>query len=279
MTLLADWVKACNDLALYEADLFCGARKIIRNHRIRFPTLDNSLELHHAGYSGYKMSLLTKHYLHVESQQVAVRLWQKRRDGGKYGSVGFTTFNHFIKGDVNGVTPRGSAFGPCILACTITFLPKDRFTVDVFYRTTELMKKFPADLILIRDHLLTPFDFGGLIFDGLTCHFANITLAAMYWTTIVPHIDDPIRELQKIRKNDHYYWEWCVRWTSKYLVPEFDRGTDKFSQARRTKWDARNRIQKPKQRDLIKYLRQHHPDPEGARSRPQDLVYRQEREE
>ena len=54
--------------------------------------------------------------------------------------MGFTTYNHFIKGDVAGATPRGSAFGPCPQSVVMTHLNKKTYSVDVFYRSTELIK-------------------------------------------------------------------------------------------------------------------------------------------
>ena len=78
--------------------------------------------------------------------------------------------------------------------------------IDVFYRTTELLKKFPADLVFIRDVLLEGFNFDGMKFEGMNCHFANITVHPAYFSTIIPHLDDPITELEKIKKKDLYFY-------------------------------------------------------------------------
>jgi hypothetical protein len=42
------------------------------------------------------------------------------------------------------------------------------------YRSTEVFKKFPADIVLLRDLLLPPFDFSGMEIT-VTCYFANMT--------------------------------------------------------------------------------------------------------
>ena len=259
MTLLKEWVHTCNVAARSPATFFSGARKIIRPMTAEFPDLDESLQLHHAGYSKNKLSQLTRNYLHTESQAAAIMLWKKRREQDKYGSVSFTTFAHFVKGDVKGATPRGSIFGPCIQSVAITHLPKRHYAVDVFYRTTELMKKFPADLVFIRDMLLAPFNFTGLTFDGMTCHFANVTSHSMYWITLVPELSDPIKELERLRVADPFYHKWVTKWSARYVCPEFEHGIQKFAQSLRVQMDAQARITKPVMLELQTYLRKHHP--------------------
>jgi hypothetical protein len=270
MTLLTEWVRQCNVAAHHKADFFSGCRKIVRNYHMTFPTLDQSLQIEHAGYTKNKMSQLTKNYLHTESQKVATMLWDKRRDQAKYGSVTFTTFAHFVKGDVAGATPRGSVFGPCILAVSITLVNPKTYAVDVFYRTTELMKKFPADLVFIRDTLLAPFNFKGLAFDGMNCHFANVTSHPMYWVTLVPHMDDPIRELERLKQKDKFYWQWVVKWTARYMCKEFEHGIQKFAQSLRVQVDAQKRIDKQTSKTLQAYLRKNHPGFKSTRFNDDD---------
>jgi len=259
MTLLTEWVTACTDASRTPATFFSGARKIIRPHQVVFKSLDDSLQLSHAGYTKNKLTQLTKNYLHTESRDVAVTLWEKRKGQDKYGSVTFTTFAHFVKGDVKGATPRGSVFGPCILAVSITYLPKRQYSLDVFYRTTELMKKFPADLVFLRDVLLPPFKFDALTFAGATFHFANVTSHSMYWVTLVPELDDPIRELEQLRRRDPFFHSWVVKWTARYLCKEFEHGIQKFAQSLRVQMDAKARIDRATSKELQAYLRKHHP--------------------
>jgi len=272
MTLLNDWVNACIGAAEEPAEFFSGCRKIIRPYLIKFPSLDDSLQLEHAGYTKNKLAQLTRNYHHVESQKVAISLWEKRKGQKKYGSVTFTTFAHFVKGDVSGATPRGSVFGPCILAVSITLVDPKSYSVDVFYRTTELMKKFPADLVFIRDVLLKPFDFDGLAFKGMTCHFANVTSHPMYWVTLIPHFDDPVGELEVLRKADKFYWQWVVKWTARYLCSEFEHGIQKFAQSLRVQMDAKKRIDKATVKQLQAYLRKNHPGYKSTRFTDDDEV-------
>lgn len=241
------------------ATFYTGARKIIRPLRLTFTSLDASLTLGDAGYTKSKLTALTKHYLHLESQRTAVKLWNKRREQAKYGSVGFSTYNHLVKG--GGIdakrSKRASVFGPCIQSVVITWIDKQHYSVDVFYRTTELLKKFPADLVLIRDVLLAPFNFKGMKLSQLDCHFANVTIHSMYFATIIPHLKDPCVVLNAIKKEDKFWWQWVVKWTARYVCPEYHRGIAKFSQALRVQKDVKSRTKN--MRELQVYLRKHHP--------------------
>jgi hypothetical protein len=275
-----EWVEATLKLSKREADFYSGCRKILQNVRITFHDLwdaKDPLILEDAGYTRSKMAHLVRGYLHEESIEKAIMLWNLRRKKTAYGSVGFTTYNHFLKNDAVKKSKRASVMGPCIQAVTITQVKGNnskgtggKYFIDCFYRTTELLKKFPADLVFIRDVLLKDFDFSGMEFMGMTCHFANVTVHPQYFATLIPHLDDPIEELEKIKKRDRYFYDWIIKWTARYLCEEHYRGIAKFAQALRVKHDADTRITGKRRKKLIEYLRSNHPghkndytDPEG----------------
>jgi hypothetical protein len=138
----------------------------------------------------------------------------------KSGSVSFTTYNHLIKGSrvVDGEIPEdrgiGSVFGPCMQSVTITWLSPSLSAVDVFWRTTEWFRKFPADLILIRDHFLPPFTLQE--FD-ITCHFANITVNPLFFISLIPLLPDPVASLDLIKSKDPRFHRIVVRQLSRVL--------------------------------------------------------------
>ncbi len=261
MTLKSDWVEACLQLAKEPADFYAGGRKILTNRTLVFESLDDSLQIQDAGYTKSKLSHLTRNYLHEESKSVAIQLWDKRLGQAKYGSVGFTCYAHFVKGGSIDAkrSKRASVFGPCIQSVTLTWIAKDKVTVDVFYRTTEVLKKFPADLVFIRDVLLAGFTLDGMDI-RLVCHFANITVHPMYFVTITPLMDSPLAEMIAIKKADPYYHDWLVKWTARYICEEFERGILKFSQALRVRMDARKRLAEAGTFEKMQaYVRKHHP--------------------
>jgi len=254
---LDTWVSHCIKVTHARPSFYAGARKIIRPYDFSFPHLDKSITLAHAGFTTNKLKALTKHYLHTESQAAAVALWDKRRTQENYGSVSFTTFNHFVKGDVTGATPRGSIFGPCLQSIVITHINKRTYAVDVFYRSTELFKKFAPDIVLIRDVLLPPFDVTHMTCLSVSFHFANLTAHPMYWVTLVPHLDDPVAHISSIK--DQHFRNWVIKWTARYLCPEYKKGIEKFAQALRVQQDALQRIDKRDLQKLQSFLRKNHP--------------------
>lgn len=261
MTLKAEWIAHCLKLCREEAEFYSGCRKIIRGRILRFSGLDDSLQMGDAGYTKSKMSHLSRNYLHEESRAVAVDLWALRKKQAKYGSVGFTCYAHFVKGGSIDAkrSKRASVFGPCIQSVVITWLGKNKVAIDAFYRSTELLKKFPADLVFLRDVLLEPFDFEGMEIVEVNCHFANITIHPMYFVTIIPLIADPIEELRRLKKADEYFHNWLVKWTARYVLDEFSRGIQKFAQAMRVAMDAKARIRPAKLKTLQAYLLKNHP--------------------
>ena len=282
--MLESWIDNSLALSKQEADFYSGCRKIFRGRSLLFRYEEPFLELKDAGYTKYKMRLLTKLYKNEESIAACVQLWDRRKEQDKYGSVGFHCYNHLIKGQKNGYdsywnkindrmngvdltkskkiegkSSRSSVMGPCIQAVNITLLNKKKVGIDLFYRTTELFKKFPADLVMLQDEFLPNFNFDGLKIEEVRCHFANITCHPMYFVTLLPHIEDPIYELELIKKKDRHFYNWIIKWTARYIVEEYHRGIAKFAQAQRVKKDALSRIDKSTLKELQKYMKKNHP--------------------
>lgn len=258
--MIDNWLDFCMDLAQTPADFYAGGnRKIIRNRSVTFDTIADDLHMPDAGYTKSKQTMLRRLYLHEESLSMAVSLWDRRVKQDKYGSVGFTTYNHLLKTDPDRAAKRTSVMGPCIQSLTLTYMNDRTCQVDAFYRTTEVFKKFPADLVFIRDDLLSRFDFSNSPLTTITFHFANITCHPMYFITLVPLLADPIAEFELIRKHDFRFFEWVIKGTARYLIPKYHRGIEKFAQAMRVSSDANARIDDKMKKQLVAYLEQHHP--------------------
>jgi len=270
--LKEQFVKAAIELSFYPADFFSGNRKIINNHTVLFKgPLLNDFEIEDCGFTKSKMTMLKKGYVVQDSIDAAAMLWELRKKKAKYGSVAFHCYNHLLKNDPNKTSKRGSTMGPCIQAVVLSWIPGrkrqcDGWTdVTVFYRTTEFFKKFPADLILLRDILLPNFDFTDVPIRNIYFSFANITIHPMYFVTIIPHIHKPIKMLNQLREEDPHFWDWIVKWTSRYVCPEFEHGIQKFEQAKRVGLDAHRRIDEKTLTRLQKYVRKHHSGFRGAK--------------
>lgn len=272
--MLDDWLTTALRFSRRKADFYTGARKILCNRHFSFGSLDPELQLSHAGYTEMKRKALIKLYQHDESREAGKFLWERRLVQKKYGSVSFHTYNHYIKNDPAKTAKRASVMGPCIQAISLTHLESNQTVVDCFYRTTELYKKFPADLVFIRDNLLDGFDFSEAPVKRVNFHFANITCHPMYFITLLPWVDDPEDELDRLKAVDPYFFQWVIKWTARYICDEHKRGIQKFAQAMRVHDESRKYLaQEGKLERLQKYCRDNHPghnreyfDPEEAQS-------------
>lgn len=245
-------------LASTPASFYSGCRKIIAGgiKPIILTDIKNDLSIQDAGFTQAKLKMLTRLYFHPESHAAALSLWDRRISQGRYGSVGFTTYNHFVKSDPTKKSKRASVMGPCIQSVTLTLMPNKSVIVDAFYRTTEFLKKFPADLVFLRDTLLAPFNIKPT---AIRFHFANITIHPMYWVTILPLLPDPVGSLDALKSQDRRFYDWAVKWTARYICDEYSRGIQKFAQAMRVRKDATTRIPTWALERLQAYVRKNHP--------------------
>mgnify|MGYP001598526353 CR=1 FL=1 len=258
--MLNSWLDLCIKTAKMPCDINPGARKILANVHHTFTKVENDLTLQDCGFTKTKMTLLLKWYYHEESLRIASGLWDRRRAQKKYGSVGWTTYNHLVKGDIKGRSKRASVMGPCIQAGTLTWVDKKHYTVDLFYRTTEVFKKFPADLVMIRDHMLTQFDLSNMTLHSMNFHFANVTVHPMYFVTTIPHFGMEVFDiLEEIKSADRYFHDCAVKATARYVCEEFARGIAKHMQSQRVKKDVLERIPANLLAPLQEYCRQNHP--------------------
>lgn len=254
-----EWLAHCLALARTPADFYSGCRKIIRGMSFRIDSLAGDLSIADCGFTKSKLTMLRRLYLHEESIAAAVTQWKRCKQRDKYSSASFHCYNHYLKSDPTKKSKRASVMGPCIQAVSLSYINKNKFAIDAFYRTTELFKKFPADLIFLRELLEQYFGITDEDTVEVRYHFANITLHPMYFVTLLPLIEDPIKELNLIERHDNRFFQWTVKWTARYICDEYMRGIAKFAQAMRVRQDALNRIHGDKLAELQAYCRSEHP--------------------
>lgn len=250
-----EWIKLCLKMMATPADEYSGARKIVGNVVHTMEDMTDDLQMHDLGYTKSKMSMLKRLYLVEESRDAVVPLWDKRLKQRKYGSVSFTCSGHTTKSDPTKGSKRASVMTPCIQSISLTYHGNHTTTAHAYYRTTEIFKKFPADLVFIRDVLLEPFDMP----DRLTFMFANVTVHPMYFATLAPNLDDPVGALEAIEEVDPKFWEWCVKWTARYLIEEYHRGIQKYAQGMRVHDMFQELIDPDIKEELTEYVGDNHP--------------------
>lgn len=250
-----DWINLAIKCASSEATYWQSGKKVLRTQRFSFADPQGPLSLDDIGYTKSKMGLLKKGYIHEDSLSSAVEQWNNRRNYREksHWSVGFSCYNHILKphSNMDNEDQMGSIMGPCLQAVTISHTPGGVALVDVFYRTTEIFKKFPADLVLIRDHMLSRFDFTRTELGSITFHVANLTVSPTYFPTVLAQMPDPIATMEQVREGDEIFHRIASKWVVKLL----DGPTQKFNQARRTQNAVKSLMADDLQQDLIEYAR------------------------
>src|SRR6218665_82478 len=160
MNTFETWLHHCVKLSNTSSVLLKpNTRKIFRGQQIKFKSLDDSLQLETVGYTKAKMRQLERNYLVPESIETALALWKvyRHKHRNNYDSIGISTMGHLMKTKTTERRAGVSAMGPCMQSVVITNLGPEDVAIDVYYRTADLLRKFPADLIFLRDVLLKPF--------------------------------------------------------------------------------------------------------------------------
>lgn len=251
------WLRLCQSLSSEPPNFYAAARKILRNKSVTFKIKDwkNDLSLEDIGYTKMKLNKLIKDYLHLESHDKAIELWDHFTKRGSYASASFTTYNHLVKSGATSPSESIETRGPCLQSVVLTLIPAGRgnrqTVVDVFYRTTEFYKKFPADLLLVRE-LLKPFDFRESPIEHIRFNFANVTMHPMYCVVPATMMEDPVDFFENMKHEDPDFYRGCVSWTHKYLVSS--RGITKFEQAKATQRKALESLKKNNNEHLTDYI-------------------------
>lgn len=257
-----DWLELCQRVASTPGTYWSGGKKILRNQTFSFPDPMGPISVEEIGYTRTKMALLTKAYIHEESLSSAVDQWNNRRNykPKSHWSTGFSCYNHILKSHsqavLDGEESLGSVMGPCLQAVTISHTIVGTAEVDVFYRTTEVFKKFPADLVLIRDHMLSRFDFDRTPLGSITFHVANMTVSPTYIPAALTVSRDPIGFMESVLAGDPQFHRAACRWGIKLLLGE----ESKFNQARRAQRAIKKLMTEFSQDNLVRYMIDHYPE-------------------
>lgn len=252
------WVREACRLACSPPAFRDGGRKIFRNHLFTVNNLDG-MSLTDGGYTQTKMTMLKRLYYVEESIAVAKELWDFHLQRGTYKSASFTCYGHNLKN--KGVhapkAKHASVMGPCLQSVILTQKPNGkRQEVDLLYRTSELVKKFSADVVFIRDLLLPNFTLGKV--DTYNFYFTNLTLHFMYFPILFAHMARPVEELQRVREADEGFHDLIVKSSARFLIPEYTRGIERHSQSMHVHKQVNAQLSPGSKKRIIEYVHANH---------------------
>lgn len=244
--MLNIWLSTINKVLKHEQGFHVSGKFIAQNVQLSYPSsaikLDLTLDM--LGFQKKKLTMLRDYYYHDESIRVALSQLEHRRELKTYGSCGVTTYAHLAK-------KERPMHGPCIQSLVFTHMPDGTVNVNVYYRTTEVFKKFAADLIFLRDIILPQFGVNG----SITFTFANATFHPMYWVVSAPYLTDPVKHLNRLRSQDLIVWRGIIRWTHRFI--EQPGSLLKFKQGYRVSKHLHRLLDPDKLNELRKYVEKH----------------------
>lgn len=161
------------------------------------------------GFTDTKIRMLKTHYENPETIARAKRDLDDRLRDKKYGSGVW---------DFRGLEKKTTKQDFCLTAGVIAYYPPKKHTsIFIRYRTVELIFRFRADLIFLRDVILPQFDLTTVPPDTITLSFVNATIHPMFYIMLLLDHPRPIHLLSKLREENPDFYRQVVRWSKIHL--------------------------------------------------------------
>ena len=178
-------------VVLEPAFLYSGVRKIVQNQtwEVDGDTFNNhALSYTELGYGKNKEKQLERNYINPQELERVQQILTKRKKHQ------FTSVAMLMRGGVK----DSRSMGWCMLNTIVTSGPKLQTVVEVQYRSTELILKFGADLVFLRDLLNKRL---GVHPDLVRFRFANAYLSGVFMPTYC-RFNDPVAFLELLWQKD-----------------------------------------------------------------------------
>lgn len=246
------WLELCLDLSLEPARLVVGTRKILRNQTWVISGDDwrtgefDPEEV--VGYNNWqvKRKQLHRYYVNPEELERAIAKFKfisKEKD--KFDSVNMTLKNEHKSG--------WTSQDHCMASMIISYWPKSHkgpanTEIDVYYRTTEVAKKFVADLALFREDIFPHFE----PISRIRFVFSTLNMSVAFTPAIFLSAVDPVAFMTELQRSDERHWRRICTYLVRYLCD--DDVAMKFKQHDRVKKRLARSLEDSKKTAMIEYL-------------------------
>lgn len=149
-------------------------------------------------YTSAKLRQLERNYWNVEGFEAAFTKLAARK-GKDHTSVSIQ-----LQADEKDSRSQGFCMQNMVITQT-----KDVLLVDVYYRSTEVLQKFLADLILFSQKLPPMFTALGRNPTQVRFHFANMYLSAVFMPILMRYEPDPVGFFKELQKGDPRFFRTC----------------------------------------------------------------------
>lgn len=178
MTTKQEWLREVKLFSVFPRDIE-GTSKLFQNVSITMGPFDESISYEAMNYSKSKDLQLRRNYFNEDNNIEGVKAFSDRVMGKKKGSVSVICHNK----------EKGSNKGFCLNAYTLNYRG-DHTILTIQYRTTELIKKFYADMVFFRDVILPQYHHQLQIapLSEVNIHCASLSLDYRYFPLLIPHL-------------------------------------------------------------------------------------------
>jgi hypothetical protein len=210
MKLWAKWVAEQSVIPPY---IEAGSQSIYQNLEWTIPASvlmeDTHMQPANIGFTDTKIRMLKTHYENPETIARAQRDLNDRIRDKKYGSGVW---------DFRGVEKKTTKQDYCLTAGVIALYPTKKHTsIFIRYRTVELIFRYRADLVFLRDVIFPQFDLQTYPPDTITFSFVNATIHPMFYVMLLLEHPTPGRILERIAEENPRFHHQVVRWTRIHL--------------------------------------------------------------
>lgn len=244
MTTLTAWRRLIWDSSGADTLAITGVRKVCADQSFQLTWWElleiRDLNYEDLCYTKAKGAQLNRNYWDQSGVDAAVEKLNGRRDK-PHSSVSIQLQNG----------PKDSrSQGFCMQNLVISVTP-ETCTVDIYYRSTELIQKFLADLVFFSRKLPELFGRLGYRPTVVRFKFANTYLSAVFMPIFLRFEPDPLGFFQNLERRDPKFFRTCGLATRRFFTP-----THNYSYRTRVKMFEyyKQHVEDPRMKPLVKML-------------------------
>jgi hypothetical protein len=188
---------------------------------VRKVAADQSFELEFSDLTGSKLKYTDICYTKAKGTQLNRNYWDQEGVDAAVTKLASRSDKPHSSVSIqlqNGAKDSRSQ-GYCMQNMVITTTP-DTCTVDIYYRSTELIQKFLADLIFFSEKLPEIFEKLGREPSVIRFKFANVYLSAVFMPIFFRYETDPLGFFQHLERSDPKFYRTCGLATRRFFNPD-----------------------------------------------------------
>lgn len=210
--MIKHWLEFLSRASVAPSLVITGVRKVAADQSFELPweaLVASKVRYEDICYTKAKGAQLQRNYWDQDSVDAAVEKLLDRK-GKPHSSISI---------QLQGQGKDSRSQGYCMQNMVITLTP-DTCTIDIYYRSTELIQKFLADLIFFAKQLPPIFEKLGRTPSVIRFKFANVYLSAVFMPIFLRYETDPLGFFQTLQRGDPKFFRTCGLATRRFFQPD-----------------------------------------------------------